>query len=108
MAIKAIKEKQTKAQIISDIADATEMTKKDVKSVLGALSDQAKRHLVKRGSGEFSIPEMGVKLRRKEQPARKARKGVNPFTGEEMMIKAKPKSITVRASVLKAMKDDLQ
>ncbi len=108
MAIKAIKEKQTKAQIISDIADATDMTKKDVKSVLTALSDQAKRHLVKRGSGEFSIPEMGVKLRRKEQPARKARKGVNPFTGEEMMIKAKPKSITVRATVLKAMKDDLQ
>ncbi len=108
MAIKAIKEKQTKAQIISDIADATEMTKKDVKAVLAALSEQAKRHLVKRGSGEFSIPEMGVKLRRKEQPARKARKGVNPFTGEEMTIKAKPKSLTVRATVLKAMKDDLQ
>lgn len=108
MAIKSIKEKQTKAQIISDIADETDMTKKDVKTVLAALADQAKRHLVKRGSGEFSIPEMGVKLRRKEQPARKARKGINPFTGEEMTIKAKPKSLTVRATVLKAMKDDLQ
>ncbi|MDZ7736375.1 MAG: HU family DNA-binding protein [Gammaproteobacteria bacterium] len=108
MAIKAIKDKQTKAQIVSDIADATDMTKKDVKAVLEALADQAKSHLVKRGSGEFTIPEMGVKLRRKEQPARKARKGVNPFTGEEMMIKAKPKSMTVRATVLKAMKDSIQ
>jgi len=108
MAIKAIKEKQTKAQIISDIADATDMTKKDVKAVLEALANQSKAHLVKRGSGEFTIPEMGVKLRRKEQPARKARKGVNPFTGEEMMIKAKPKSMTVRATVLKAMKDSIQ
>lgn len=108
MAIKAIKEKQTKAQIVSDIADATDMTKKDVKAVLEALANQAKGHLVKRGSGEFTIPEMGVKLRRKEQPARKARKGVNPFTGEEMMIKAKPKSMTVRATVLKAMKDSIQ
>ncbi len=108
MAIKAIKEKQTKAQIISDIADETEMTKKDVKAVLEALANQAQAHLVKRGSGEFTIPEMGVKLRRKEQPARKARKGVNPFTGEEMMIKAKPKTMTVRATVLKAMKDAIQ
>lgn len=108
MAIKAIKEKQTKAQIVSDIADSTELTRAQVRSVLTALADQAKSHLVKRGSGEFSIPEMGVKLRRKEQPARKARKGVNPFTGEPMTIAAKPKSITVRASVLKALKSDIQ
>ncbi len=108
MAIKAIKEKQTKAQIIGDIAEATDLPKKEVRAVLTALSDQAKRHLVKRGSGEFSIPEMGVKLRRKEQPARKARKGINPFTGEEMTIAAKPKSLTVRATVLKALKSEIQ
>jgi len=103
----AIKEKQTKSQIISDIADETGLTKKDVQAVLDSTSDLAVRHLKKNGSGEFSIPGMGLKLRRKEKPATKARKGTNPFTGEEMMIKAKPKSITVKASPLKALKDRL-
>lgn len=108
MAIKAIKDKQTKAQIISDIAEETELTRAQVRDVMQVLANQAKRHLVKRGSGEFTVPELGVKLRRKEQPARKARQGVNPFTGEPMTIKAKPKSMTVRATVLKGLKADIQ
>ena len=35
---------------------------------------------------------MGMKLTVKKKPATKARKGINPFTGEEMMFKAKPAS----------------
>jgi len=52
----------------------------------------------------FSIPGL-LKLRVVKKPARKARKGVNPFTGEEMMFKAKPASKAVKATTLKALKD---
>jgi nucleoid DNA-binding protein len=101
----SIKDKQTKSQILADIAENTGMTKKEVGLVLEALGAQALRHLKSRGSGEFTIPFMGVKLRRVRKPATKARKGINPFTGEEIMIKAKPATNSVKATALKALKD---
>ena len=72
---------------------------------MDAMADLAHRHLKKKGSGEFTVPSLGIKLRRVMKPARKARKGVNPFTGEEIMIKAKPATTSVRAVALKAIKD---
>ncbi len=103
--IKAIAKKQTKAQMIAAIAEDTGLTKKEVASVLDSLGTLAQRHLKPRGSGEFTIPSLGVKLRRVKKPATKARPGRNPFTGEEIMIKAKPASNAVRAVALKALKD---
>jgi nucleoid DNA-binding protein len=100
-----ITEKQTKSQILSSIAEDTGMTKKEVTAVLDSLAEHAQAHLKKKGSGEFTIPALGVKLRRVMKPARKARKGVNPFTGEEIMIKAKPATTSVKATPLKALKD---
>jgi len=100
-------EKQTKSQILSTIAEDTGMTKKEVAAVLDSLSGLAHSHLKKRGSGEFTVPSLGIKLRRVIKPARKARKGVNPFTGEEIMIKAKPATTSVKATALKARKDSV-
>lgn len=101
----AIKTKQTAAQIIADIAEATELSKRDVKSVFEATMAHAGRHMKKGGSGEMTIPGMGIKIRRVVKPARKARKGINPFTGEEMMFKAKPASKSVKAVALKKVKE---
>lgn len=103
----AITEKQTKSQILSSIAEDTGLTKKEVTAVMDSLAEHAQAHLQKKGSGEFSIPTLGIKLRRVIKPARKARKGVNPFTGEEIMIKAKPATTSVKATVLKALKDSV-
>src|ERR687892_2762116 len=89
-ALRAIRTKQNKLEIIAAIVEATGVKKNDVMSVIDALGTQAKRHLMKRGSGEFTVPSLGVKLRRVKRPARAARKGVNPFTGEQMMFAAKP------------------
>ena len=100
-----IAEKQTKSQILSTLADDTGLTRKQVATVMESLSSLATRHLKKNGSGEFTVPSLGIKLRRVIKPARKARKGVNPFTGQEIMIKAKPASTSVRAVALKALKD---
>ena len=101
----AIAAKQTKSQILSTISEDTGLTKKEVGTVLDSLAETAHRHLKKRGSGEFTVPSLGIKLRRVMKPARKARKGINPFTGEEIMIKAKPATNSVRAVALKAIKD---
>ncbi|MHC8440794.1 MAG: HU family DNA-binding protein [Candidatus Eutrophobiaceae bacterium] len=103
---KAYDVRQTKAQIINSIAEETELTRAQVRAVLISLAEQARRHLMKRGGvGEFMIPDMGVKLRRIEKPARKARKGINPFTKEEIMIKAKRATKSVRVVALKAAKE---
>jgi len=99
-----IKDRQTKNQIISEIAEATGISKKDVKEVLASLAIQAERHLKPKSCGIFIVPDLGVKLRTVKKPATKARPGRNPFTGEEIMIKAKPASKTVRALALKAAK----
>jgi nucleoid DNA-binding protein len=105
--LKAATSKQTKTQIIQTIADDTDMSKKDVKAVVDSLGTLCARHMMKRGSGEFSIPSMGVKVRRVRKPATKARKAVNPFTGEPMTVKAKPARNVVKVSALKALKESV-
>jgi len=101
----AIAKTQTKSEILSAIAEDTELTKKQVAEVFSSLSDLITRHIKKRGSGEFTIPDTGVKIRRAKKPARKARMGRNPATGEAMKIAAKPASTTVKLVPLKALKD---
>lgn len=103
--LKAIKDKQTQTQIIASISDETGISKKEVKAVLESLGEHAQRHIMKRGSGEFKVPYMGVKVNRKTKPATKKRMGRNPATGEEMVIAAKPKRDVVKAMPLKAMKE---
>lgn len=101
----AIKEKQTKSQILTALSEETGLTKKDVQAVLAATKDLAARHLAARGSGEMTIPEVGVKLRRVKKAARKAGMARNPFTGEMVKVEAKPASLSVRATAMKAIKD---
>jgi nucleoid DNA-binding protein len=106
--LKAIKEKQTQSQIIASISEEVGLSKKEVQMVLQALGAQAMQHIMKRGSGEFKIPYMGVKINRKTKPATKKRMGRNPATGEEMVIAAKPKRDVVKVTALKVLKDLIQ
>lgn len=95
---------RTKSEIVSEIADRTGLSKKDVSNVLSEMGELIKKDLGKRGPGVFTVPGLvKFKVRRKE--ATKARKGVNPFTGEEITIKAKPARNVVKATPLKAIKD---
>jgi nucleoid DNA-binding protein len=100
----AFKEKQTKTHILAEISETTGVSKADVKAVLVSLGVQARRHLKARSCGIFLVPGLGVKMKTVNKPATKARPGRNPFTGEEIMIKAKPASKSVRAVMLKAGK----
>ena len=99
------KKPPTKSEIYAKIVEDTGLTRKDVASVFDSLNGQIKSSLGGRnGSGTFTLPGL-LKLRVVTKPAKKARMGVNPFTGEEMMFKAKPASKVVKATALKALKD---
>ncbi|MEM9172190.1 MAG: HU family DNA-binding protein [Pseudomonadota bacterium] len=101
----AAKKPPTKTEIYRHIADETGLTRKDVAAVFDSMSGLIKKNLGGRGApGMFSVPGL-MKLRVVKKPAVKARKGVNPFTGEEMMFKAKPASKVVKIAALKGLKD---
>jgi nucleoid DNA-binding protein len=96
----------TKSEFIKALGDGTGLSKKEVTGFLDALNQLIATHLGKKGPGIVTIPGL-VKLKVVKKPATKARKGVNPFTGQEMMIKAKPERRMVRATPVKALKDSV-
>jgi nucleoid DNA-binding protein len=100
----AITDKLTKSQIVASIADSTGLTKKQVGEVMDDMHSLIERSIKKRGVGEFTIPGI-LKITTVKKPARKARKGINPFTGEETVFKAKPASIAVKIRPLKKLKE---
>ncbi len=102
--VKSIKERYSKTQMLNQIAENTELSRKQVQSVLDELTDIIEGHVTKRGCGEFVMPGL-FKIVTVKKPARKARKGINPFTGEETMFAAKPASIAVKIRPLKKLKE---
>lgn len=104
---KSIATRQTKTQIIQTLAEDTGLSRKQVSDLFSSLGTLIQRHMQRRGSGEFSIPETGVKIRRVRKPARKSRMGRNPATGETIKIAAKPASTVIKVAALKALKDTL-
>ncbi|HLT89637.1 MAG TPA: HU family DNA-binding protein [Woeseiaceae bacterium] len=95
----------TKSEIYASIAEDTGLTKKDVAAVFDSLTKQIKKSLAGRNApGLFTLPGL-LKMRVVKKPATKAREGINPFTGEKMMFKAKPASKTVKVAALKGLKD---
>jgi nucleoid DNA-binding protein len=100
----AIKQKMTKSQIIASVAESTGLAKKQIGSVMDEIHTLMERSIKKRSVGEFTVPGI-MKITTVKKPARKARKGINPFTGEETMFKAKPASIAVKIRPLKKLKE---
>ena len=88
--------KMTKTQMIASLAEATEMSKKDVAAFLEAVSDIVYKEVKK--TGECIVPGFGKLVKAK----RKAREGRNPATGETIKIPAKT---VVKFRLAKAVKD---
>lgn len=99
-----ITERYNKTQILDAIAEKTELSRKQVGAVLDELADVIEGHVKKKAVGEFVLPGI-LKINTVHKPATKARKGVNPFTGEEQMFKAKPAKTVVKIRPLKKLKD---
>ena len=102
--ITAVKKPMTKAAITSEISENTGLTKKQVTSVFEELGVLIERHIMKRSPGKFTMPGL-LKIEVKRKPATKARKGINPFTGQETIFKAKPARNVVKVRPLKKVKD---
>lgn len=94
----------TKSEILTTIATATELSRKQVSSVFDALADLIGKNVGKKGPGIFAVPGL-MKITVVNKPATKARKGINPFTKEEVMFKAKPARRVIKVRPLKALKD---
>jgi nucleoid DNA-binding protein len=105
---KPVEEKRrptTKSQTLAYIAEETGLSRTQVGDVLDALNRLVARDLdPKAGIGNYTIPGL-AKIRVVRKEATEARKGRNPFTGEEIEIKAKPAHNTVRISPVKALKE---
>ncbi|MBX2835375.1 MAG: HU family DNA-binding protein [Gammaproteobacteria bacterium] len=100
----AVKKPPTKSEILTSISESTELSKKEVASVFDALADVIQDNLKPRGPGVFAVPGL-MKIKVIKKPATKARKGINPFTGEETIFKAKPARKVVKVLPLKNLKD---
>merc|ERR1712159_691915 len=92
----------TASAVYSAVAEKTELKAKDVKAVVEGIIEVAAGELKK--SGSFKLAG-ALNLKLKKKPAQPARKGVNPFTKEPCVFKAKPASTTVRALPMKKLKE---
>jgi nucleoid DNA-binding protein len=94
----------TKSEIYAALAEKTKLSKKEVASVFEAMSELIAKDLGKKGPGIFVVPGL-LKLKIVDKPATKARPGINPFTKEPTIIKAKPARKAVKAVLLKSLKE---
>lgn len=95
---------RTKGDVFTGIADNTGLTRKQVSGVFEALGAMMGQDLGRSGPEVFALPGL-AKFTVVHKPATKARKGINPFTGEETMFKAKPARNVVKVRPLKGLKD---
>jgi len=100
---KSGKKPTTKSEIYAFISEKTNLKRKDVVSVFDALSSLIERDL-KKGPGIFNVVGL-MKIKVVNKPAVPARKGINPFTKEEVIFKAKPARNVVKVQALKTLKD---
>lgn len=94
----------SKSEVVSTIAEETGLNRKQVSAVFESLSSLIGKSVSKKGPGLFTVPGL-MKITIKNKPATKARKGIDPFTKQERMFKAKPASRVVRIKALKNLKE---
>lgn len=98
------KETLKKTELLKLIAEETELPKKEVESVLNCLTSIIDGHIKPKGVGKFVLPGL-LAITVVKKPATKARKGINPFNGEETIFKAKPARKVVKIKPLKKLKE---
>lgn len=100
----AAKKPRTKGQVFMELADQSDLSRKQIACVFEGLAGMIRKDLGKRGPGLFTVPGL-MKIKVVRKPATKARKGINPFTKEEMIFKAKPARNVVKVLALKGLKE---
>ena len=100
---KKLTSRLSKRDLHRAIADRTGLSKKRVVEVFAALEEVLADQINSEGPGQFTLPGL-AKFTTATRPAVKARKGINPFTGEETVFAARPESRTVKIRALKKLK----
>ena len=101
--MKPVKTKLSKSQMFEALAEDSGVAKSEVQKVWGSLERLIEASICERGYGQYTLPGL-MKVTTIPRPAIKARRGINPFTKEEIWFKAKPASTGVRIRALKKMK----
>jgi nucleoid DNA-binding protein len=104
---KAIKDKQTRIEILQTISDSTGLKRVEVEAVFTEMAKLVKAHMKKQGSGEIMIPKMGLKIRKVRRKPTKKRVMVSPLTGKEVVIPPKPARDDIKLVALKGLKEAL-
>lgn len=94
----------SKSEILAAASEETGLSRKQVSQVLDSIAGQISKALGKKGPGTFTVPGL-MRINVIHKPATKARKGINPFTQQETMFKAKPARRVVKVRPLKALKE---
>lgn len=94
----------TKSEVLSNIAKATQLSRKQVAAVFDALAGQIKAAVGRKGPGVFALPGL-AKIVVVNKPATPARTGINPFTKQEQVFAAKPARRVIKVRPLKGLKD---
>ena len=100
----ASKKSMNKTEILTALGEATGLTKQQVGSLFDELGKLIGKNLGSDGPGVFAIPGL-LQIKVVRKPATEERKGINPFTKEEMVFKAKPAKNVVKVTALKGLKD---
>jgi nucleoid DNA-binding protein len=103
-AAKPVKGVLSKSALIQHLAGTTGAAAKDVRAVIAALEETIRASISKKGPRTFVLPGV-LKITAVAVPAKKARKGINPFTGEATVFKAKPATVKVKVRPMKKLKD---
>lgn len=96
--------KLTKSQFVAALTESSGVPKKQVVAVLDALNAVVVEQLSKKGPGVVTLPGL-LKLSVTDKPAVPERNGIDPFTKQPKLFKAKPASRAVKARPVKALKD---
>ena len=102
--MKPIKQAFNKTGLVNHLAESSGVEPKAVKAVMAALEGTVLASVNKKGAGAFVLPGL-LKVTATAVPAKKARKGINPFTKEETVFKAKPETTKLKVRPLKKLKD---
>lgn len=103
-AAKPIRSVLSKSALIHHLAGTTGAAAKDVRAVIAALEETIRASISRKGPRTFVLPGI-LKITAVAVPAKQARKGINPFTGEETVFKAKPATVKVKVRPMKRLKD---
>ncbi|MBF0218351.1 MAG: HU family DNA-binding protein [Gammaproteobacteria bacterium] len=103
----AISTKQNRIQVIATLAAMCNLRTKEVEALFSGLNELIHGHMRTGGSGEFTIPDIGVKIKRVAKPAKPERIGHNPATGQAIVVPAKPECQTVKLVCLKKLKESV-